>query len=203
MEKGTIFRIDRGPIVEEVFLREIEKLCAASYLSAPWSLNETTAAHAIDRIRRQLALREATAYSSWSLPEGLSPLKDIKPAHPSVRKPSPLFDQPGASATVMAFGFPIDGDAGSSVYAEWAQPAPHGREYLMNIFASPGANAMSIEITLRGLTAVCRMDRGFVALPEGDDGIAALLERRHWHQAGRIYDDLPGLTLNVHAGPLH
>ncbi|MGW5154353.1 hypothetical protein ACWEPN_02605 [Nonomuraea wenchangensis] len=200
MDKGTIFRLDRGPIVEEAFLSKIEKLCAASYMSAPWSLNETIAAHAVDRVRRQLTLRETTAYSSWSLPEGLSPLKDIKPAHPSVRKPSPLFDQPGASVAVMAFGFPIDGDIGSLTYDEWAQPAPRGREYLMSIFASPGAQA--IKITVHGLLIKCQMDRGFTVLPEGDDEIAALLERRRWHRAGQIYDDLSGLMLDVYGGPL-
>jgi hypothetical protein len=200
MDKGTIFRLDRGPIVEELFLSKIEKLCAASYMSAPWSLNETIATHAVDRIRRQLALREATAYSSWKLPEGLSPLKDIQPVHRGLRKPSPFFDQPGASVAFMAFGFPIDGDAGSLVYDEWAQPAPHGRECLISIFATPGDRA--IEMTVQRLMIMCQRDRGFVVLPEGDDDIASFLERRRWQKTGRIYDDLPGLMLDVYTGPL-
>ncbi|MGW2145204.1 hypothetical protein ACWCOT_12925 [Nonomuraea bangladeshensis] len=200
MDMGTIFRLDRGPIVEEVFLSKIERLCSATYTSAPWSLNEATAARAVDRIRRQLALREATAYSHWNLPQALSPLADIQPVHPGVRKPSPLFDQPGASVAVMAFGFPINGDTGPLIYDEWAQPSPHGRECLISIFATPGAWA--IEMTVQRLMIMCQGDRGFVVLPEGDDGIASFLERRRWHKTGRLYDDLSGLMLNVYTGPL-
>ncbi|WP_344207965.1 hypothetical protein [Nonomuraea bangladeshensis] len=200
MDMGTIFRLDRGPIVEEVFLSKIARLCSATYTSAPWSLNETIAAHAVDRIRRQLALPEATAYSHWNLPQGLSPLRDVQPVHPGVRIPSPLFDQPGASVAAMAFGFPIDGDTGPSIYDEWAQPSLHGGEYLINIFPTPGTRA--IEMTVQRLMIMCQRDRGFVVLPEGDDGTASFLERRRWHKTGRLYDDLSGLVLNVHTGPL-
>ncbi|MEU6794789.1 hypothetical protein ABZ907_24085 [Nonomuraea wenchangensis] len=86
------------------------------------------------------------------------------------------------------------------IYDEWAQPVPHGRECLISIFATPGARA--IEMTVQRLMIMCQRDRGFVVLPEGDDDIASLLERRRWHKTGRIYYDLSGLMLNVYTDPL-